>query len=386
MPRLLRVLTRLNVGGPARQVCYLHEELQARGWECHLIHGRLDKGEGDFSALLTSKKGVFFLRHLCRPLAPWQDLLAMGAMVIHIWRFNPELVHTHTAKAGWSGRGAVMIVNMLRFLLNRPAIICIHTYHGHVFHAYFTGWRLRLIKAIEGFFWKRTQAVVVLTSGQGREIVEHLQSDPAPVRVIPLGLDLSSLLAVRKQDLFNQQFGCDFKYWVLWLGRMVSVKNPTRLLRMAQRLCALRDDVAFVMAGDGCEMEQVKSHRKTLGLENRVYLSGWCDSPGAFLAGGSVLINTSDNEGTPVAVMEAIAAGVPVLATAVGGTSEILSGVADCFTFSPEEEEDGVRLLNQCLEKNRRISEEDRKEWVEKFSPSRLADDLENLYRSFLGH
>jgi len=313
-PKVVRIISRLNVGGPARQACFLHQALRNR-FETTLITGRLDDDEGDMSYLLTSEEGVRRIPSMSRPVRLWADFLAFLSVVRILRAERPDLVHTHAAKAGTLGRLAAAILGV-------P--VRVHTYHGNVFSGYFGPIQTRIWLAIERTLNKVTTATIVISQSQVNELVDKYKVVSAQrVRVIRNGYDLSPFgprVDAGETRELRRSLGYDDSHFVaLWAGRLVSIKNVQLLAQIAhkaKRCPGLR----FLVVGDGADRKELET--LIAGCPN-IQLIGWRqDIPQLWAAADAALV-TSRNEGTPSALIEGMASGKPFVSTNVGGVIDL---------------------------------------------------------------
>jgi glycosyltransferase involved in cell wall biosynthesis len=303
--RVLRIIARLNVGGPARHVVWLHEALAARGHECLLVTGTVPAGEQDMTGFATAH-GVtpVVISSMSRELSP-RDVTTIRSVWRLMREFKPDIVHTHTAKAGAVARIAGLFHRGAKF---------IHTYHGHVFHSYYGRWRTRLFLAIERLLARlNTDRIVVLSEQQLHEIRDHFRvGRPEQFAVIPLGIDLDELRSIptlpRRTTLV-----------VGMVGRVTAIKNHQLFLRVAERL---RDRARFVVYGDGEDRPALER------VATNVVFAGSCPAREVY-ASLDIVALTSRNEGTPLALIEAMACGKPVISTAVGGVVDLLGEITE---------------------------------------------------------
>jgi glycosyltransferase involved in cell wall biosynthesis len=389
-PKVVRIIGRLNVGGPARQACFLHQNLRST-FDTVLIAGHLDKQEGDMSYLLTSEEGVRWIPSMSRPVRPWTDFLAFLRIVRILRAERPDLVHTHAAKAGTLGRVAAV-------LLGVP--VRVHTYHGHVFSGYFGAVQTRIWIAIERALNRITTRTVLISESQVDELVDkyHVVS-PRKVCVIRNGYDLSlfgSEADVRRAHDLRQAFGFDDSHFVvLWAGRLVPIKNVDLL---AEIVCAAEGSpkLRFLVVGDGTD--RTKLETLTAGCSN-IHIAGWhTDIPALWAAADAGLV-TSRNEGTPSALIEAMASGKPFVSTKVGGVIDLVAGpnqgdkgsavirAANGF-LTPLD----ARAMLDCLELLAAdpalalaMGRAGRSFALLHYSDVRLQTDMENLYMHLLG-
>src|SRR4051812_3272785 len=307
--KVVRIIGRLNVGGPARQACLLHERLRPE-FETVLITGRPDSGEKDMSYLLSSNEGVHSIFSMSRPVRFFSDLRSLFAIYRILRREKPDIVHTHTAKAGTLGRIAAVLAGV-------P--VRVHTFHGHVFAGYFGVWKTKLYLAIERLLARFTTRIVTVSEGQARELAEVYKIAPrSKIQVIRNGFDWKD--STRSQAELRAELNLKRDQTaVLWMGRMVPIKG-IELLAEVVKTNSSNDALMFVIAGDG----PLRGHFQelTTGCAN-LRMLGWQDDISSVVKACDVVLMTSINEGTPTALIEAMFAGKPFVATDAGGTSEL---------------------------------------------------------------
>jgi glycosyltransferase involved in cell wall biosynthesis len=304
--RVLRIIARLNVGGPARHVVWLTEALAREGFETLLVTGTVPPGEDDMSGFAAAH-GVtpHVIPSMSRELSP-RDVVTIWKLWRLMVRFRPDVVHTHTAKAGAAGR----IAGLLYRVVSRGRCTFVHTFHGHVFHGYYPVWKTRMFLAIERFLARvNTDRIVVLSEQQLREIRDDFRIGRAEqFVVVPLGIELLPYVEETHPEIV-----------VGIVGRLTAIKNHELFLRVAARVPEAR----FVVYGDGTERARLERLAAEL---DRVVFAGTRDV-GEIYASLDILALTSRNEGTPLAIIEAMASGRPVIATAVGGVVDLLGAV-----------------------------------------------------------
>jgi glycosyltransferase involved in cell wall biosynthesis len=377
--KIVRIIGRLNVGGPARQACLLHERLRPE-FETVLISGRPDEGEEDMSYLLSSAKGVHWVDSMSRPVRFLSDLQSLLAIYRILRREKPHLVHTHTAKAGTLGRVAALFACV-------P--VRIHTFHGHVFAGYFgrfTTWFYLTIERILAYF---TMRVVTVSEGQAEELAHNYQvAVRSKIQVIRNGFEWKEDSRAREE--IRAQLGIKpDQVAVLWIGRMVPIKGLELLadvIKMAQQNTSL----LFLVAGDG--PERARFEESTRGCSN-VHMLGWYKDVSPLLKASDTVLLTSINEGTPTSLIEAMFAGRPFVATDAGGTSDLAIGLRDSTTPGIRRAENGfiverkaeaiVDCLAQvakdpamCTAMGQRGKEHATKNW----SADRLLREMKQLY------
>jgi len=314
----LRIIARLNVGGPARHVVLLSQCLDPDRWHTILLAGRADETEAEMLDLAIDA-GIEhrILPDLGRRLNPLRDLRAFADILCAIRRHRPDVVCTHTAKAGALGRVAAFVHRV-------PARI--HTFHGHVFHGYFSGIATRAVIWTERLLARLTSRILAVSDEVARDLVEKHRIAPAgKVRVVRLGLDLDALRDDGPRNAFRESLGIPPTAPLLVaMGRVVPVKDHALLLEAFAILARDYPDARLAIVGDGPCMEALTTRAGREDLRDRVIFTGWRRDRPPILADMDIAVLTSRNEGTPVALIEAAAAARPAVATNVGGVREVV--------------------------------------------------------------
>jgi len=386
--RVLRIITRLNVGGPSIQAMALSDRLTSRGFETLLVHGRLDAGEGDMRYLLPPSVAVRQLPSLRRPPAA-QDPIALAQLTSLMREFRPQIVHTHMAKAGALGRLAAATYN--RTMGRSAPARVVHTYHGHVLEGYFGPGTTRLFLAIERGLARATDKIVAISPNIRRALLEEYHiGHSGQYAVVPLGFDLSEFEAIDERARAEARVALNIEpeeHVVTTVGRLTAIKQQSLFLDVAARVAA-RDPLAvFVIAGDGSLRGALEDQARTLGLERQVRFLGWRRDLSTIYAASDLLLLTSRNEGTPVALIESLASGVPGISTDVGGVRDVLTSDA-VGLVAPDG--DASALANHAAtlladpERRRRMGAAGRTLVVARYGINRLVADVESLYRELL--
>ena len=324
--RIIRIIDRLNVGGPARHVTWLTAKERAAEIETILITGVVPPGEGDMS-WFTLKAGVIphVIPEMSRELS-LRDLQVILKLVRIFLFFKPDLIDTHKAKAGAVGRVAALIYNLLTS--NRCRVV--HTYHGHIFHSYYSKAKTAMFLTIERLLALfATDRIITISPQQRHEIGTCFRvGQQWQHRMIPLGIDLSSSESAGF-DNFNRlhdEIGIDRKIQLIGIvGRLCEVKNHRLFIdAIAMMKPGVDEGVRFVIIGDGHLRGDLESQVRANGLEHLVYLIGFRDDVMDLYKSLAVIALTSINEGTPFTLMEAMGCGVPVVSTAVGGVPDLM--------------------------------------------------------------
>lgn len=322
--RVVRIITRLNIGGPSIHAVLLSTRLDRDRFATHLVAGAADREEGDLSALLQGGAArLTRVRSLRRALHPWRDLVAFLRILRIIWSERPRLIHTHMAKAGALGRMAGMVYNTLGPGRHpgRRAIL-IHTFHGHVLEGYFPLWQSRLFVIIERWLVRRTDRCIAVSPAVRQALLALDIGREDRWETIPLGLDLSALAEVPVRN-GSPSVRCGL------VGRLVPIKNPGLFLEALSRLIRRGPEasVCGVVVGDGPLRAPLERQAARLGLGGRVAFLGWRRDLPSLYDQIDIACLTSWNEGTPVSVIEAMAAARAVVATDVGGVRDLLEAL-----------------------------------------------------------
>ncbi|HEY9404259.1 MAG TPA: glycosyltransferase [Pyrinomonadaceae bacterium] len=345
--RVVRIIARLNVGGPAKHVAWLTAGTRRVGIESELIAGTVPPGEDDMS-YFAAGQGVrpIILPEMTREVSP-KDAVTVWKLYRLFRRLRPDIVHTHTAKAGTVGRLAGLCYRWLTpaALVGRPrACRFVHTYHGHIFHSYYGRLKTLIFLTIERVLaLTATDSIVAISQQQFREI--HGQFGVGRARqfkVIPLGLDLEAFANWRERRTAARagfEAGED-ELLVGIVGRLTEIKNHKLFIEAAHayltRRAGARDEagatarrVRFVVIGDGQLRGELEAQARSLGIADRVTFTGTRSDPENFYPALDIVALTSLNEGTPLTLIEAMANARPVVATAVGGVVDLVGGAVE---------------------------------------------------------
>jgi glycosyltransferase involved in cell wall biosynthesis len=384
--RILRVIARLNVGGPAIQAITLSRLLDERGYETRLIRGREGPREGSMDAL-AEEYGVtpIDLPTLKRAIG-LADLAALVFLVRQIRAWRPQILHTHTAKAGALGRVAAILAAG-----RRPPVI-VHTFHGHVLTGYFSRPVSTAFTWIERLLARFSTCLVAVSEEVRDDLIRLRVAPPERIVVLPLGFDFSRFEVSEEErrtrrEAFRRSLGIPPDVPVVTLiGRLEPIKRVDRFLRMAN-LIEAPGDARFLVVGDGALREGLQQSADTTSLGDRLIWTGLRDDmPDVYFASDVVAV-TSDNEGTAVTAIEAHAAGLPVVSTRVGGMTSVVIDGETGYVTAPENEtafaSAVVRLLLDDSE-SRRLGSAGKERVRRLFVVDRLVSDVDALYRRLL--
>ena len=368
--QVVRVITRLNVGGPARQAPLLCREL-AGDYPTTLLAGRPAPDEGELSDPSVPVQAV----PLVRPVSPREDVAAFRAIRAAVAAARPAIVHTHMAKAGSVGRLAV------RSLRSGPRPRTVHTFHGHVLDGYFRPGVQRAFTATERWLARRTDVLVAVSPEVRDELLDLGIGRPSQFRLIPVGLELDRFLAVSgPTGTFRASLGIPPGAPLVGIiGRLVPIKAVDVLLDALARV----PDTHLAVVGDGEDRPRLESRAATSGVAHRVHFTGWVDDVPAAVADCDVVALTSRNEGTPVALIEALAAARPVVATAVGGVPSVVMPGRTGLLVPPDDPQALAAAIITLLTDPAvatRLASAGRVHVRDTFGAARLVRDIRDLY------
>lgn len=393
MPRIIRIINRLNLGGPTYNAAYLTKFLTPE-FETILVAG-VKKESEESSEFILQNLGVVpvIIPEMSRELSPWRDIIAYKKISSIIREYKPDIVHTHAAKAGALGRVAA--------IRNKVPVI-VHTFHGHFFHSYFSSYKTKTFAAIERYLAKRCDAIVALSETQKHELgIEHRICEPEKIRVVPLGFDLSRFSEGKeeKRKIFREKYSLtENEIAIGIIGRMVPVKNHTLFVNALKMVLEKTSQhVKAFIIGDGEERNRIETLAGQCGIEfgtpekpnpkAKLIFTSWMKDVDVAISGLDIIAMTSLNEGTPVSLIEAQAGSKPVVTTAVGGIEDVvIPGETALLSSSGNVEAFAENLLRLVEDKVLREKMQLKgKEFVlHRFSYQRLTNDMGELYRELL--
>lgn len=381
--RVLRVIARLNVGGPALHVTYLARGLADRGYETTLVAGDVGRGEASMAFVAESAGvDVVRLRGLSRELSPLRDAVAAWRLARIIRKVRPDVVHTHTAKAGAVGRTAALLAGP-----RRPVVV--HTFHGHVLRGYFGRAGTLVFRAIETVLARLTDRLVAVSPEVRDELVSLGVAREERFSVIRLGIELVPRVAF-DGDLpeIRRRHGIGSETFVVgWFGRMTAVKRTDDLLTTLAALRSRGVDALLLLVGDGDDRERLEERAHELGLARECLFLGYQEDVAAWYAVCDAIVLTSASEGTPVTIIEALAAGRAVVATDVGGVPDVVDEGETGFLVPPGDTEALAARLERLArdpELRAEMGRTGRERVLRRYAVERLVDDVDLLYRELL--
>lgn len=406
--KIVRIIARLNVGGPARHVIWLAKELQNTEFASVLLTGIVPAGEKDMS-YFAIENGVEprFIPEMSRELSS-SDAISLLKTFRELQREKPDIIHTHTAKAGTIGRVAGFFYRWLtwRTFLGKPRRVkIVHTFHGHVFHSYYGNLKTRFFLIIEKILARlTTDKIIVISRQQFEEIHEGFGvGRKKQFETIPLGIDLQPFAGWgAKRNILREEIGARKDEILIGIvGRLAEVKNISLFLQVVKIHCEKSGStkLKFIVIGDGHLREKLEKEAETLGLKDSVKFLGNRSDTDVFYAGLDVVALTSLNEGTPLSLIEAMANSRAVVSTAVGGVVDLLGKVTEqkdkfqiCERGISVASNDMESFYNALMylasdENLRKTLGESGRNFVEaQYDKTRLVSDIENLYRKLIAN
>jgi glycosyltransferase involved in cell wall biosynthesis len=361
----------MNIGGPAFQISELLGGLDSAEFEHKLIIGSCKLPEIEIDAVLLHKEKIFKSRNLGKGVNLFRDLLAFIEIRELIRSWKPDIVHTHTAKAGVLGRLAAISFT------SRPKVV--HTFHGHLLFGYFPKVITKTIILIERFLARHTNQIVSVGHQVMKDLLDADIGKKDQYCIIPPGIEIKKYGTEKKVRE-------DFKianddYCIVWIGRLVAIKNPMQVLDLAKLISNEFPRIKFLMVGDGELRELI--HRRILDEDIPAVLLGWRTDIFDVLSLAKLVIQTSLNEGTPLAIIQAQMEGIPVISTAVGSVSEIIENGITGNLVQNNIQEFRYAISKYLLNESLRIEvgKRARVRAVETYSARNLISKHQDVYR-----
>lgn len=384
---VVRIIARLNVGGPAKHVAWLSSGLQKRSWTHKLLHGIIDGDEDDMSSFSKALSVDCSQINSLEKSISSKDFFAFIEIFKYLYKYSPKIVHTHTSKAGFLGRAAALTLKIVK---PWSSIKIVHTFHGHTFHGYFSPRKEQLFLGIERFLAKfASDAIITISKQQQKEVRDQfLVGRPSKHHMIPLGIDLSftesldstSLRQSLKISKSTKVFGI--------VGRIAPIKNHRLFIESISCFKKIsEDDVVFVVIG-GCsssDMNDLKVYAKQLNVESSIKFAGNVDTPQEIYGSLDYLVLTSKNEGTPVSILEAFASKIPVASTSVGGVIDIVGSNNERGLLAEQDAEDLAKKYHLLLTENSESRVESAYLYVKaNYSIENLVNNMDRVYKSLV--
>jgi glycosyltransferase involved in cell wall biosynthesis len=381
--RVLRIQSRICVGGPALNTINLSAHLNSEKYQTLLVGGALEPGEKSMEPLAESKGvAVHHIPEMGRSVSWRDDLRALRKLIKLMRLYRPDIVHTHTAKAGALGRIAA-------FLCRVP--LRVHTFHGHVFHGYFSPFVNRLVIWTERFLCRLNHITVAISPKQKSDLTETFKVVPSKrCEIVRLGFELDRITGGTR-GRFRASLGMDDSIRLVGiLARLVPIKNHKLFFEavsvwVKQHSQTHSDQVKFLVIGDGELRQELEQLAETLNIVDWIVFTGWRRDVADIYADLDLNVLVSRNEGTPVTLIEGMACGVPLVSTDVGGIRDFTDEHCGRIVSADASPEQVAEAMQHYLIKPRseaRLSEAIRQQIHNSFGVSRLVADMERLYAS----
>lgn len=383
--KILRIINRFNIGGPTYNATFLTAYLGDK-YETKLIGGLPEEGESD-SLYIPKKYGVepVLIPELKREPSVKNDREAYKKIKEIIKEYKPDIVHTHASKAGALGRKAAAKCGV-------PVIV--HTFHGHVFHSYFGKLKTEVFKQIEKNLAKKSTGIIAISDIQKKELTEeHKICKKKKVKVINLGFDLAPFQEKRTSmrsivrselELKNDDVAIGI------IGRLAPIKNHSFFLKSIEEvLTDTTKSVKVFIVGDGDERQKIEEKVDQLNakFENRIKMTSWIKDVGRFNSAMDIICLSSDNEGTPVSLIEAQAANIPIVTTDVGGVRDVVLDNKTGFIVSVGDQKRYTDCILNLVENEKKRTEMSQNGWKfvqDKFSYQTLVENMDDYYTELL--
>jgi glycosyltransferase involved in cell wall biosynthesis len=372
--RVMRIIARMNVGGPAVQVSGLMRGLNTAEFNHQLYTGFCDTSEADYLELVATDIQAVRIEGFGRHVNLGGDVKAFISLVMEIRKFKPHVIHTHTAKAGFLGRIASIV--------SLHSSIRVHTFHGHLLNGYFGSIKRSLVVLAERSLALFTDQLLAVGDKVRQDLLKAGIGKIEKFALMPPGLEIGDL--PNKTDSQNSFRISNNKLQCAFIGRVTQIKRPDKFLDVVAELQRRGSQINYFIAGDGELLDFCRERIKQEELP--VQVLGWQSNIEKVLAAADILVLTSDNEGTPLSLIQAGMAGIPVVSTDVGSVPEVvLDGITGIVTsLDIEKIADALENLSLDKELRTKLGAAAQDFTLANFGVKRLVRDHEELYRRLL--
>jgi glycosyltransferase involved in cell wall biosynthesis len=386
-------LNRFNVGGPVYNATYLTKYLNTDLYETLLIGGKPEKHEQSADYILNDLKVSFRqLKFMRRAISPLFDLISLIQIIIIIYKYKPNIIHTHAAKSGLLGR--------LASLFYYKNVKVVHTYHGNVFEGYFSNFKNRILLFIERFLAKKSTKIIAISKLQAHDLIfKYKICKKEKIEIVPLGFDLYRFTenTNSKREKLRKEFNLNKTTILITIvGRVVPIKNHQLFIDVIN-YCKHRSTrkIKALVVGDGSETEKIIDYvinnklsysYKDVNKECDVLFTSWRSDIDSILAASDIICLTSLNEGTPVSIIESMASETASISTNVGGVSDIIENNISGIVSSKEVNDYGENLLKMIEDENLRLklAKNGKSISLENYNYNKLVFNIESLYQKII--
>ena len=368
--RILRIIARMNLGGPAIQITGLFRQMNANFFETQIVTGYCESNEIDFLDTQAQDVQVTRLIGLGRSISVFSDLKSLIKLIRIINEFEPDIIHTHTAKAGVLGR--------IASLLSGKEAFRVHTFHGHLLYGYFSGWRLRAVILLERILARFTHHFVAVGSNVREDLLKVGIGSTKNFSVIYPGI---VPIGSSDKSVARDKLKIDIDTFVLtFIGRLERIKRVDRLIDALALLDNEIENYLLIVAGDGSERQELEKKCGDLGI--KVRFLGWQTDLKDLIYSADVSIHTSDNEGIPVSLIQSSFCGIPSISTRVGSVSDIVINEVTGLLCekSPESVAKAILRMNSDEIKRKEMGLRAKEYAEEQFTLKNLVGKHESLY------
>ena len=388
--KVLRILNRFNVGGPVYNATYLTKYLNTDLYETLLIGGKPEKHEQSADYILNDLKVSFRqLKFMRRAISPLFDLISLIQIIIIIYQYKPNIIHTHAAKSGLLGR--------LASLFYYKNVKVVHTYHGNVFEGYFSNFKNKILLFIERFLAKKSTKIIAISKLQSHDLIyKYKVCEKEKIEIVPLGFDLHRFTENTDSKREKLRKECNVKNSTILItivGRIVPIKNHQLFIDVIN-YCKNKStrNIKALVVGDGSEIEKIIDYvtnnklsysYKDLNKECDVLFTSWRSDIDSILAASDIVCLTSLNEGTPVSIIESMASETASISTNVGGVSDIIENNFSGIVCSKEVKDYGENLLKIIDDDDLRhkLAKNGKSISLENYNFKKLVASIERLYQ-----
>ncbi|MFH1613039.1 MAG: glycosyltransferase family 4 protein [bacterium] len=381
--KVLQLITRLNVGGPSIHVILLTKDLNKERFESFLISGQEDLSEGNMLDLLEEKEiKPIIISEIGREINWHDDFISLWKLWKYIKKIKPDIIHTHMAKIGTLGRISGILAGV-------PIII--HTFHGHTFHSYFSPLKNQLFIFIEKILAFFTTKIIAITKSQKDEILKHGIGNPKKIVMIPLGFDLEKFLNCDKEKgKFRQELNFNENDFLIGIiARLVPIKGHSYFLKAASIIAKKYPQAKFLIIGDGKLRPSLEKLAQELGIISQTFFLGFKKDMDKIYADLDLVVISSLNEGSPVSIIEAMAAAKAIVSTNVGGVPDLIKN-NETGVLVPSKNPDALAqeiiALLENPDKRKKMGILAKENATYQFSKENLIKNTENLYNELVSN
>jgi len=371
-PKVVSIISRMNIGGPAILLAPLFSELVGSGISHYLFTGSCESNEVDFLSANSVESVVIYIEGLGRKIRIGGEFLALIKLIRALKNVNPDLIHTHTSKAGVLGRIAARVAC--------PSAKVVHTYHGHILYGYFSPNTTKLIVLIERALAKISTVLVSITNQVKEDLLSAGVGKKSTWRVIPIGIKQSPDITLGSVKETRPGISIN----LIWVGRFTPIKNPFMAIRSFEIAFRQFPELRLTMVGGGELLEQCRSY--AIHQDLPINFTGWSENVDENMEDKDLLLLTSENEGMGMVVLEAAAHQIPTLSTNVGGVNEFIEDGISGFFAQNNLESFSTRLVEILHQgpQRRLVGQNAMNLYLSKFTSDRFIRDHINLYKELL--